>query len=173
MTWRLICACAAEKDLDALDRVAARRILPILHRFSETGHADVARIVNARTPHRRISVGPYRIVVLANEELKEAEIIRIRRRDSATKPSPPAGTSPRSRKPGPTPAPMGTDGEPVGGVVGGVGAGIRVPVGDRGEKIEELPEHGLYRVGGDVHFGCLGGRRSSASDDPEPLPRLA
>ena len=83
MTWRLIWTRAAEKDLDALDRVAAQRILRTLHRFSETGHADVARIVNARTPRRRIRVGPYRVIILVNEELGEVEIIRIHRRDSA------------------------------------------------------------------------------------------
>ena len=57
---------------------------------------------------------------------------------------------------------MSTDGEPDGGVVDGVGAGFHVPVGDRGQKIEELPERGFYRVGGDAHVGCLGGQRSSA-----------
>lgn len=74
---------AAEKDLDALDRSAAHRILRALNRFSETGHADVARIVNARTPRRRIRVGPHRIVILVDEDLGEVEIIRIHRRDSA------------------------------------------------------------------------------------------
>lgn len=83
MIWRLIWTRAAEKDVDALDRSAARRILRALNRFSETGHADVARIVNARTPRHRIRVGPYRIVILVDENLGEVEIIRIHRRDSA------------------------------------------------------------------------------------------
>lgn len=83
MTWRSMWTRAAEKDPDALDRVAAQRIPPTLHRFSETGHADVARIVNARTPRRRIRVGPCRIVILVNEEPGEVEIIRIHRRDPA------------------------------------------------------------------------------------------
>ena len=86
MIWRLIWTRAAEKDLDALNRSAARRILRALNRFSETGHADVARIVNARTPRYRIRVGPYRIIILVgedSEDLGEVEIIRIHRRDSA------------------------------------------------------------------------------------------
>ncbi len=83
MIWRLIWTRAAEKDLAALDRNSARRILRTLHRFSETGHADIARIVNAKTPRRRIRVGAFRIIVLVDEDLGEVEIIRIHRRDSA------------------------------------------------------------------------------------------
>lgn len=49
MIWRLIWTRAAEEDLDALDRSAAQRILRALNRFSETGHADVARIVKRTT----------------------------------------------------------------------------------------------------------------------------
>lgn len=83
MIWRLIWTRAAEKDLDTLDRIAAKRILRALHRFSETGHADVARIVNAKTPRQRIRVGPCRIIIQIDEDLAEVAIVRIHRRDSA------------------------------------------------------------------------------------------
>ena len=82
MIWRLIWTSAAEKDLAALDRNSARRILRTLHRFSETGQADIARIVNAKTPRRRIRVGPFRIII-HDEDLGEVEIVRIHRRDFA------------------------------------------------------------------------------------------
>ena len=58
----------------------------------------------------------------------------------------------------------GTDAEPYGGAVGGVGAGFQAPFGDRDGRVGELPERGLHRVGGDAHAGCLGG------NDPQPLP---
>lgn len=83
MIWRLVWTRAAEKDLAALDRNSARRILRTLHRFSETGQADIARIVNAKTPRRRIRVGPFRIIIIHDEDLGEVEIVRIHRRDSA------------------------------------------------------------------------------------------
>ena len=83
MKWRLIWTRAAERDLDALDRIAAQRILRALHRFCETGHADVACIVNTTPPRRRIRVGPHRIIIVINEDPGEVEIIRIHRRDSA------------------------------------------------------------------------------------------
>ncbi len=83
MIWTLVWTRAARKDLNALDPVDARRVHRTLRRFSETGHADIARIINAKTPRRRIRVGPYRIIIREDEDLAEVEIIRIHRRDSA------------------------------------------------------------------------------------------
>ena len=83
MIWKLIWTRPARKDLNALDPVSARRVHHSLRHFSETGRGDIARVVNAKAPRRRIRVGPYRIIIRENEDLGEVEIIRIHRRDAA------------------------------------------------------------------------------------------
>ncbi len=83
MKWRVIWSPRATKDIEALDPVAARRIHRALHRFCETGQADIARIVNATPPTWRIRIGSHRLIVDLLDNEREAHILRIRRRDSA------------------------------------------------------------------------------------------
>ena len=83
MKWQLIWTSRAKKHLDALDTTAARRIQNALDRFSETGHADLRRLVNITPEQWRIRVGTYRIILQLLEDEQEAHVIRIRRRDSA------------------------------------------------------------------------------------------
>lgn len=83
MTWHLVWTRPAEKDLETLDRGAAQRILRALDRLSETGHGDIARIVNTTPPRFRIRVGNHRIIVRRDDNLRELHIIRVLRRDSA------------------------------------------------------------------------------------------
>ncbi len=83
MKWRVIWTPRAEKDLETLDRIAGRRIRHTLDRFSETGHADVTRIINVGPPTWRIRVGNHRVIVDLLDDRGEAHILRIHRRDSA------------------------------------------------------------------------------------------
>ena len=83
MKWRLIWTPRAEKDLLALDTVHARRIERALHRFSETGHADIRRLVNVTPEAFRIRVGDYRVILELDDDRDEAHVLRVRRRDSA------------------------------------------------------------------------------------------
>ena len=83
MIWQLVWTSAAERDLKSLDRVSANRIHRALNRFSETGQADIARIVNTTPPEWRIRAGNHRIIVRFFRDLREMHIIRIHRRDSA------------------------------------------------------------------------------------------
>ena len=83
MKWRLIWTSHAEKDLDALDPIAARRIQRVLERFSESGHADLRRLVNIAPELWRIRVGDYRVILELLDDKEQAHIIRIRRRDVA------------------------------------------------------------------------------------------
>ncbi len=83
MEWRLIWTSRAERDLDALDPIAARRIQRVLERFSESGHADLRRLNNITPEQWRIRVGHYRVILELLEDKEQAHIIRIRRRDAA------------------------------------------------------------------------------------------
>lgn len=83
MIWRLIWTSRAEKDLVTLHPIAARRIHTTLDRFSETGHADIRRLVNVNPPTWRIRIGPHRIILELRTHPNEAYILRIKPRDSA------------------------------------------------------------------------------------------
>ena len=83
MKWELVWTRAARKDIKALDPVIARRVHRVLDRFSETGHADIRRLVNITPETSRIRVGAHRVIVELYEDEQEAHIIRIHRRDSA------------------------------------------------------------------------------------------
>ena len=83
MKWRLVWTPRAEKDLLALDAVHARRIERALRRFSETGHGDIRRLTNVTPEAFRIRVGDYRVIPELCEDRNEAQILRVRRRDSA------------------------------------------------------------------------------------------
>ena len=73
----------AEKDLLVLDTVHTRRIERALRRFSETGHGDIRRLTNVTPEAFRIRVGDYRVILELQEDQNEAQILRVRRRDSA------------------------------------------------------------------------------------------
>lgn len=83
MIWRLIWTSRAEKDLVALHPVAARRIHRTLDRFSQTGHADIRRLVNIKPPTWRIRIGRHRIILALRKHPNEARILRIKPRHSA------------------------------------------------------------------------------------------
>lgn len=83
MKWRIVWTPRAEKDMDALDATAVRRVHRVLDRFSETGHADLRRLVNITPETWRIRVGNHRIIVRLLDDEDEARIVRIRHRDSA------------------------------------------------------------------------------------------
>lgn len=83
MKWRIVWTPRARKDIDALDPGTVRRLLRALDRFSETGHADLRRLVNTSPERYRIRVGNQRIIVRLLEDEQEARVLRIRRRDSA------------------------------------------------------------------------------------------
>ena len=83
MKWELVWTRPARKDINALHPVTGRRIQLALQRFSETGHADITHIVNARPPTWRIRVGNHRVIVDLLDDRGEAHILRIRHRDSA------------------------------------------------------------------------------------------
>lgn len=78
-----LAASPARKDINVLDPVTARRIQRVLDRFSETGHADIRRLVNIAPEMSRIRVGAHRVIVEPQEDEREAHIIRIHRRVSA------------------------------------------------------------------------------------------
>ena len=83
MKWRMVWSRRAERDFHALEPAAARRIQHALDRFSDTGQADIARIVNVTPERYRIRVGSHRIIVRLFEDQAEARILRIRHRGSA------------------------------------------------------------------------------------------
>ena len=83
MKWQLVWTRPARKDLNALDRVNANRIHRGLHRYFETGRADIRRVINMTPESWRIRVGDHRIIVRFFPDLREMHIIRIHRRDSA------------------------------------------------------------------------------------------
>ena len=94
MKWRLVRTPRAEKDLPALDAINARRIERALRRFSVTGHGDIRRLTNLTPEASRIRVGDYRVILELHEDRNEAQILRVRRRDSAYRPRLPAPPSP-------------------------------------------------------------------------------
>ena len=83
MKWELVWTRPGRKDLRTLDTAEARRILHALERYCQTGHGDIARIVNATPPRSRIRVGRHRVIVRFDDDLHQLHVVRIHRRDSA------------------------------------------------------------------------------------------
>ena len=83
MTWRLIWSPRAQKDITSLHPATAQRIHRALNRFSETGHADILRLVNVTPETWRIRIGKHRVLLDLHDNQREAYILRIKPRDSA------------------------------------------------------------------------------------------
>ena len=83
MIWQLVWSARSQKDLKALHPTTARRIQTTLERFSETGQADIRRLVSVTPETWRIRIGQHRVILDLREDLHEAHIHRIRPRDSA------------------------------------------------------------------------------------------
>ncbi|MFN2455539.1 MAG: type II toxin-antitoxin system RelE/ParE family toxin [Pyrinomonadaceae bacterium] len=80
MTYRIEFKPRAVKDLDALDRVAARRVLAKIRGLEQDLTGDVKRLTNF-TPEYRLRVGDYR--VLFETEADRVIIYRITHRSRA------------------------------------------------------------------------------------------
>lgn len=80
MTYRIEFKPRAVKDLDALDRVAARRVLAKIRGLEQDLTGDVKRLTNF-TPEYRLRVGDYR--VLFETEGDRVIIYRIKHRSRA------------------------------------------------------------------------------------------
>jgi mRNA interferase RelE/StbE len=80
MTYRVEFKPRAAKDLDALDRAAARRILEKVRGLENDLAGDVKRLTNF-TPEYRLRVGDYR--VLFEVEGDRVIIYRVKHRSRA------------------------------------------------------------------------------------------
>lgn len=83
MTRQIIWSARAQTDIAALQPTTARRIHRTLHRFAQTGHADIRRLINVTPPTWRIRIGRHRVILQLQNNPNEAHIIRIKPRDSA------------------------------------------------------------------------------------------
>lgn len=71
----------ARKDLAALDRQVAARIVEAVNRYAVSGRGDVTRLRGERPPDYRLRVGRYRVILGRRED--ELVIVRVRHRREA------------------------------------------------------------------------------------------
>ena len=83
MTWTLVWTRPALKDMRKLDRASASRIRDAVIQLADTGRGDVVRLTGARPPEWRLRVGDRRVFFRFRGELREIQLLRVRRRDEA------------------------------------------------------------------------------------------
>jgi len=70
VTRSLVWSDEARRDLRAIDRTVARRVVDVVERYAETGHGDVQRMQGTKGQYR-LRVGDYRVIF----ELDEATLL--------------------------------------------------------------------------------------------------
>jgi mRNA interferase RelE/StbE len=83
MSWTVIWAPSAQRDLRRLDRPVAARILDALSRFADTGHGDVRRIEGIRDDEWRLRVGDWRVFFRKFSSSHTLTVLHIRPRGEA------------------------------------------------------------------------------------------
>lgn len=83
MSWTLVWARPALKDLKKLDPPKARRVREALIRFAETGQGDITKLTDVRPPEWRQRVGDQRVFFRFDPSRKELLVLRVRPRSQA------------------------------------------------------------------------------------------
>ncbi len=82
MTWRVIVAPRAQKDLDALDPPVARRVLDALERLAESHRGRLKRL-QGTDEELRLRVGDWRVRLMLDHQQRAINVLRIRHRREA------------------------------------------------------------------------------------------
>lgn len=80
MTFEIIWADSAVRQLRKLDRSVAKRIFDAVGRLKEAPHRWLMRIVNS--PYHRLRVGDYRVIVDIQESRLRVLVLKVGHRKS-------------------------------------------------------------------------------------------
>ena len=83
MTWTLIWTRPALRDMKKLDPSLARRVRDAVVELADSGRGDVAKLKGTRPPEWRLRVGDRRVFFRFRNDLREIQLLRVRRRDEA------------------------------------------------------------------------------------------
>lgn len=83
MSWKLVWARPALKDMKKLGHINAERVRKGLVRLAEIGHGDVKKLKNVEPPEWRLRVGDYRAFFRYESEASEIQVLRVRHRSDA------------------------------------------------------------------------------------------
>ncbi|MCJ2512387.1 MAG: type II toxin-antitoxin system RelE/ParE family toxin [Candidatus Thermoplasmatota archaeon] len=80
MTFEIIWADSAVRQLRKLDRSVAKRVFDAVGRLKESPHRWLTRIVNS--PYHRLRVGDYRVIVDIQESRLRVLVLKVGHRKS-------------------------------------------------------------------------------------------
>ena len=83
MTWTLLWTRPALRDMKNLDSALARRIRNAVIDLAETGHGDIVKLKAVNPPEWRLRVGDRRVFFRFRGDVRQIQILRVRRRDRA------------------------------------------------------------------------------------------
>jgi mRNA interferase RelE/StbE len=82
VTWQVIVAPRAQKDLDALDPPVARRVLDALERLAENQRGRLKRLQGTHE-ELRLRVGDWRVRLMLDHQQRAINVLRVRHRREA------------------------------------------------------------------------------------------
>jgi len=80
VTFEIIWAESAYRELKKLDRAVAKRVLDAVGKLEENPHRWLVRIVNS--PYHRLRVGDYRVIVDIRESELRVLVLKVGHRRS-------------------------------------------------------------------------------------------
>jgi mRNA interferase RelE/StbE len=83
MSYRLEWKPRAVKDAEKLDRKTRQRVLAALERLAETGHGDVAKLIDVDPPEYRLRVGDCRVRYGLDPAARVITVLRVLPRGDA------------------------------------------------------------------------------------------